>query len=234
MGYDQFDQLFKEMRDDQRIEYKIIHNSTGEIISRVGTKKEIENLRQQGCQVFVDKDIHNILANNAGGNSLSNALGGLAQKVAKAGIDHVRQNVGRNNVYEEEREGHEEVDRSHELKTQITDQAKNALVTVGKGSAEIIKSTASNAWQAAIHALFAGAGFCVIAGTTYVVQKTVKMLPGAASSVGKLINQLVASTSETVKQITDSVAEAAEKAAAGTKEVVEETEAKPEEEKESE
>lgn len=216
---DQFDKLFQGVDDNYQIEYKLIQPTTGEILTKTGTKHEIKELKEKGYNVFVDKDLGKNLGNSNGislnGNSIGNAINKLANQINKSAMQNLQAGDGRKLMSDgsEWQQVTEGQNNESDFKQQALEQTKNALVAVGKGSGDIIKSTAVNTYQALVHALFAGAGFCVIAGTTFVLQKTIKLLPGAASGVGKMINQLVASTGETVKQITSSVAEAAEKAA---------------------
>ena len=65
-SFDQFEKLFQGIPDDQKIEYKLIQPNTGEILSKVGTKKEIKDLKDKGYDVFIEKDLSdNIKAVNA-------------------------------------------------------------------------------------------------------------------------------------------------------------------------
>lgn len=114
---------------------------------------------------------------------------------------------------EEEYEEEEEEEGKNLLTAEaVTENVKNAVAVVASGSVDVIKSTAKNTWEALVHAVMAGAGFLAIAATGLIAKKTVEMLPGAASNIGKMINNILENTSRQVKLITSNALEAAKEA----------------------
>lgn len=236
MSFSEYDGLFGTIagsKNEKKFEYKLLKNDTGEIITGHATKDQIESLRARGYQIFVDgKDYDS----HQTGSGIGKTLGNLMDKLAKdTNIKEGKGNGMENNGNGwNQQDGATAEEDSRDMKQEMTDAAKNALVAVTSGSKDVILSTAQNTWQAVAHAAMATAGFCVIAGTAFIAKKTVQMLPGAAGGVKKIIAQITANMQEQVKLIADgisesvdknsSVAQAAEEAAEAAEESLEDLE----------
>lgn len=207
MSFSEFDGLFGTIsgsKNEKKFEYKLLRSDTGEIITGHATKEQIEGLRARGYQIFVDgKDYES----SQTGSGIGKTLGGLMDKLSKDINPKKGKDMNGNGWNQEDGQETTEEGTDRDMKQEMADATKNALVAVTSGSKDVLVSTAQNTWQAVVHAAAATAGFCVIAGTAFIAKKTVQMLPGAAGGVKKIIAQITANMQEQVKLIADGISE---------------------------
>lgn len=219
--------------DEISYRYQVVQPD-GNVATGFGTREEINRLKKN-FQVRVEGEDADF---NDGGSGVADLAKKAAQVLSSKSVqDTVNAMLG-NGEKKETVESSKETalvrDEDNPFsQDKIVANVKHALGVIMTGSKDVLLSTAKNAWEAVVHAGAAIAGAAVIAVTGMVVKKTALMLPGAANTVGNMLNNALESTQAQVKLITAGAIDAVREAAAeAAKE--EAAEAEPEEEAEEE